>query len=86
MAAETLSTDQERSVEALSLFYGGWAKTEGGSNNTITCMTAGSQPNWVVFEDGSVVSSDGLKMSAQGLHDAVYGQGAFQLPGRDPGE
>lgn len=86
MAAETLNTDQERSIEALSLFYGGWVKTEGGSDNTVNCITAGPQPNWVVFEDGSVVSSDGLKMSAQGLHEAVYGEGAFILPGRDSGE
>jgi hypothetical protein len=81
-----MNTDQERSVDALSLFYGGWTKVTTIYSWATLCTTAGNQPNWLVYPDGSVESDHEkpIKMTAEQLHAAVYDRD--DMPGRDPGE
>lgn len=57
--------EQEQAIEALTLFHGGWAKVELSDPSgwpakmgpVFRVTTAGDMPTWLVFEDGSAMSS-----------------------------
>lgn len=79
-----MTTDQQKTIDGLSLFYGGWAKVMDVSGDyparcrpVVRCHTAGDQPNWIVFEDGSAVGAapfdDIMHATAEQIHAVVYG-------------
>lgn len=78
-----MTSDQERTCDALSLFHGGWAVVKDVSEDypekmrpVYRCETAGDQPNYLVFADGSVSYPTspltvGI-MNAAEVQEAVY--------------
>lgn len=103
-----MTTDQQKSIDGLSLFYGGWAKIDDCSSEypaemrpVVRCYTAGNQPNWIVYEDGSATGAvphgDIMKATAEQLHAVIYDDehqwegpsfalGQLMEKSRDPGE
>lgn len=88
-----MNTDQQKSIDALSLFYGGWAKIMDVSEDypsklrpVVSCHTAGDQPNWIVFEDGSAIGGceapydNIIKMTPEQIHTAVYDENVWDGP------
>lgn len=75
-------------MDALSLLHGGWAACEPTDpadwpkefGSVTRCLTAGDQPDYLVFEDGSVFWWDSAEdetggMSAERVQELVYGIG-----------
>lgn len=75
-----MTTDQERTIDALSLFHGGWAATEPVeyAPALIRVKTAGDQENYIVHTDGSAevhTPWDQLgTLTTEQVQMAVYGQ------------
>lgn len=80
-----MTSDQERTIEALSLHHGGWAIAEQmdeWSEDPFTgcfiVQTAGDQPDYTVFPDGdahgSQSSGECFRLTMEEVQLAVYGQ------------
>ena len=71
------TTDQDRTVEALSLWHGGWAKAESYSPGVIDVTVAGDHPGYIVSADGSALDrSRDLWLSPEDIQTTVYGEEA----------
>jgi hypothetical protein len=80
-----MTTDQERTIDALSLFHGGWAVAEDVTEEgwpmrgrVFRVKTAGDQPNFIVFDNGDadvhLPWDYAGRMTAEQVQLAVYGQ------------
>lgn len=74
-----LTTNQERTIDALCLFHGGWVQTSPLANEKVLVRTAGDQPDYGVWPDGGTLrlgtpeDSRPHRFSAEEIQLAVYG-------------
>lgn len=73
-----MTSDQHRTVDALTLFSGGWANLKKLNNHRllpdIRMETRRGYPNYIVYPDGSAVREDGTRFTQEEIQLAVYGE------------